>query len=112
MKAAVVSKYGSTDFVEINDIEKPEIGKEEILVKVHVAAVTSADSRIRRAKFPKGFTIPAKLIYGINRPRIKTVGCIFSGVVEQVGSAVTHFAVGDEVCGSTGLKIGMHMRNI
>ena len=37
MKAIVQDTYGSADVLELREIEKPEIGGTEVLVRVHAA---------------------------------------------------------------------------
>ena len=108
MRAAVVDRYGSADVVRVTELARPTPRKDEVLVRVVTAAVTSADARIRAARFPKGFAPFARLIFGIRRPRRHVLGTGVSGVVETVGSSVTSFAPGDEVCGMTGIKMGAH----
>ena len=77
-------------------------------MRVAAAAVTVADSRIRGARFPKGFAPFARLVFGPFRPRHQVLGGSFSGVVEAVGAEVTGLAVGDQVCGMTGVSMGAH----
>jgi len=108
MRAAVVVRYGSADVVHITDVARPTPRKDEVLVRVIAAAVTSADARIRAARFPKGFAPFARLIFGIRRPRRTVLGSCVSGVIEAVGANVTAFKPGDEVCGMTGIKMGAH----
>lgn len=99
MKAAVVTKYGGPEVIKIMEVPKPSPKPNEVLVKIKAFGVTSGDVRIRSAKFPKGFSIPAKLALGISGPRKKILGSEFSGVIEAVGSEVKDFKVGDEVIG-------------
>ena len=108
MKAATYSKYGPPGVVEVSDLPTPEPGDSEVLVRVEAVAVTSGDARIRAARFPRGFALPARLAFGLRRPRRKVLGMTFSGVVETAGSKTTGFAPGDEVCGMTGFPMGAH----
>lgn len=108
MQAAVVDRYGPPEVLRVTEIPRPEPRADEVLVRVAAAAVTSADARIRAARFPRGFGIPARLIFGIRRPRRPILGSAFSGVVESVGSKVAGFAAGDAVCAMTGLALGAH----
>ncbi|WP_374458320.1 NAD(P)-dependent alcohol dehydrogenase [Nocardioides sp.] len=109
MKAAVVERYGPPEVVEVREVPAPSLGRSgRVLVRVHAAAVTSADSRIRGARFPRGFGPFARLAFGVRRPRRPVLGGVFSGVVEEVGRGVTGIAVGDEVCGMTGARLGTH----
>ncbi|MDT0185196.1 NAD(P)-dependent alcohol dehydrogenase [Microbacterium sp. ARD31] len=110
MKAAVVERYGPPEVVEVREVPRPSVqGRSgRVLVRVRAAAVTSADSRIRGARFPGGFGPFARLVFGVRRPRRQVLGGVFSGVVEEVGAGVTGLAVGDEVCGMTGTRFGTH----
>lgn len=112
MKAVAFEEYGGPEVLKIIDIAKPHIGREDILVRVKVAAVTAADSRIRGARFPRGFGFLARLFFGITRPRVRILGSTYSGVVEKVGGNVTQFRVGDEVCGMTGGQMGTYAEYI
>jgi NADPH:quinone reductase-like Zn-dependent oxidoreductase len=108
VRAAVVDRYGAPDVVRVAEVVRPEPRAGEVLVRVEAAAVTSADSRIRAARFPAGFAVFARLAFGIRRPRRRVLGSAFSGVVEAVGSRVGDVAAGEQVCGMTGAKLGAH----
>lgn len=108
MRAAVVDRYGGPEVVRVADVPRPRPRADEVLVRVHAAAVTSGDSRIRGARFPKGFGPIARLMLGVFRPRRRVLGSAFSGVVEAVGARATGFAPGDEVCGMAGARMGAH----
>lgn len=69
------------------------------MIKIKAFGVTSGDVRIRSGKFPKGFSIPARLALGIFAPRKKIIGSEFSGIVEDIGSKVKNFAPRDIVMG-------------
>lgn len=108
MKAAVVERYGPPEVVSVRDVPDPVAGKGQVLVRVHATAVTSGDARIRGRHFPPGFALPARLAIGWRGPRRSVLGVVYSGVVEAVGAGVTGVAVGDEVCGMTGARMGAH----
>ncbi|MFF8837599.1 NAD(P)-dependent alcohol dehydrogenase [Streptomyces sp. NPDC015130] len=108
MRAAVVDRYGTPDVVRISEVPRPAPRADEVLVRVKAAAVTSADSRIRGARFPAGFGLFARLAFGVVRPRRTILGSSFSGEVVAVGASILDMAPGDEVCGMTGLKMGAH----
>ncbi|MCA1783989.1 MAG: NAD(P)-dependent alcohol dehydrogenase [Dermatophilaceae bacterium] len=108
MRAAVHERYGPPEVVTIREVEPPTVGAGDVLVRIHSAAVTAADSRIRAARFPRGFGPFARLAFGVRRPRRPVLGSCLSGVVEAVGKNVTAFAVGDEVCGMAGTRMGAH----
>lgn len=106
MRAAVVERYGSPEVVRVTEVPRPVPRAGGVLVRVRAVAVTSADARIRAARFPAGFGLLARLAFGVVRPRRKILGSSFSGVVE---AAVTgDLAPGAEVCGMTGAALGAH----
>lgn len=112
IKAAVIEQYGGPEVLTIKEVQKPKIRNNEILVKVHAVSVTSADSRIRAARFPKGFGFFARLAFGVFKPRLNILGSTYSGVVSEIGSDVHGFEIGDEVCGMTGIKMGTYAEYI
>ena len=108
MRAAVIDRYGPADVVRVVERPRPVPGAGQVLVRVVAAAVTAADSRIRGARFPKGFGPMARLAFGVRRPRREILGSAFSGIVESVGPRVAGLAPGDEVFGMTGTALGAH----
>lgn len=114
MRAAVAQRYGPPEVVEVREVTRPVPGAREVLVRVEAAAVTSGDARIRGARFPEGFGPFARMAFGIGKPRRAVLGGTFSGVVEELGTAVaaagaaSSVAVGDRVCGMTGTRMGTH----
>jgi NADPH:quinone reductase-like Zn-dependent oxidoreductase len=108
MRAAIVTTYGPPEVVEIQDVPRPVPRKGEVLVRVHAAAVTSGDARIRAARFPPGFAPFARLGFGLRRPRRPILGGAFSGVVETVGQGVHDPVPGTAVAGMTGMRLGAH----
>ena len=88
MKAAILNKYDKkgTD-LEIKDISIPEIGENDVLVKIKYAGVNPLDNMIIREE--------VKLITPYKVPLV--MGNEFSGVVENVGSNVSEFSEGDRV---------------
>ena len=104
MKAAVYTRYGPPDVLEIKDVATPVPRENEVLVRVHATTVCAADWRLRKAD--PFFT---RVMTGLRRPtKIPILGAEFSGRVASVGQAVTRFRAGDEVFGSTGFKFGAH----
>lgn len=108
MRAAVVERYGPPEVVSVVDLPDPVAGKGQVLVRVHTTTLNSGDARIRGRRFPRGFGVPARLALGLRGPRRAVLGVVYSGVVEAVGPGVSGVAVGDEVCGMTGARMGAH----
>lgn len=108
MRAAVVDRYGPPEVVHLADLPAPEPGKGQVLLRVHTAAVTSADARIRGARFPRGFGTLGRLAFGLRGPRRPVLGSVCSGIVDAVGPGVTTFAPGDHVAGMAGMLLGAH----
>jgi NADPH:quinone reductase-like Zn-dependent oxidoreductase len=95
MQALVQETYGSAEVMHITEIDKPEIGDNEVLLRVRAAGVNPADWAIM-----SGLPYVARPVYGLRKPKVATRGTDVAGVVEATGSAVTRFSVGDEVYGS------------
>ena len=108
MQAAVIERYGPPEVIRIESVPVPEPRAGEVLVRVTAAAVTSGDARIRGARFPRGFTLPARLGIGMRGPRRRVPGTVVAGTVERVGEGVTGFSPGDAVAGMTGAVFGAH----
>jgi NADPH:quinone reductase-like Zn-dependent oxidoreductase len=95
MKAIVQDTYGSADVLEFREIDKPEIGDDEVLVRVHAAGVDWGVWHVMT-----GLPYPIRLAgYGLRAPKTAVPGADIAGVVEAVGNDVTRFQPGDEVFG-------------
>jgi NADPH:quinone reductase-like Zn-dependent oxidoreductase len=95
VKAIVRDRYGSPDVLELTDIDKPEPGDDEVLVRVHAASVNPADWHILR-----GAPYIARMQFGLRKPKHRVLGCDVAGRVEAVGNNVTMLQPGEEVFGS------------
>jgi NADPH:quinone reductase-like Zn-dependent oxidoreductase len=95
MKAIVRDTYGSPDVLELRDIDKPEIGDDEVLVRVHAAGVDRGVWHVMM-----GLPYPIRLAgYGLRVPKNPVIGSDVAGVVEVLGKNVSRFQSGDEVFG-------------
>jgi NADPH:quinone reductase-like Zn-dependent oxidoreductase len=97
MKAIVYHEYGSPDVLELQDIEKPVVRDDEVLVRVRAASVNPADWH-----FMRGVPYVMRPQSGLRKPKKNFVGHDFAGQVEAVGKEVTSFRPGDEVFGDVG----------
>ena len=94
MKAIVLTKYRSPDALQLKEVERPAPKDDEVLIKVHAAAVNDWDWCLVRGK---PFYI--RLLCGLLEPRVKIPGVEISGQAEAVGKNVTKFKPGDGVYG-------------
>ncbi len=95
MKAIVQDTYGPPDVLELKEIDRPQVGDNEALVRVRTASVNPADWHIVR-----GRPFIVRLAgYGLRRPKNQVPGTDVAGVVEAVGKNVTGLRPGDEVLG-------------
>jgi NADPH:quinone reductase-like Zn-dependent oxidoreductase len=94
MRAAVVTRYGSPDVVEIRDVEKPSPKDNEVLIKVRAASVNPLD-----LSGMSGTPYFARLMGGLRTPKDTRLGADVAGQVEAVGKDVNRFKPGDEVFG-------------
>ena len=93
MKAVVHHSYGSPDVLKLEEIEKPAVKDEGVLVRIQASSVNPAEWY--------GMTglMIARFSGGLLKPKDSRIGADFSGVVEAVGSKVIHLKPGDEVYG-------------
>ena len=96
MKAIVYDEYGPPSVLQLREIEEPEVGDTEVLVRVRAAAANPLDWFAFT-----GTPYIARPGFGLTKPTGKRLGADFAGVVESIGSSVTRFQPGDEVYGTT-----------
>jgi NADPH:quinone reductase-like Zn-dependent oxidoreductase len=116
MKAIVYTEYGSPDVLHLSEAEKPAPKDNEILIRIHATTVNFGDMLARNFKavsprkfnMPFFFWLPARLAFGLSKPRQPILGSEFAGEVEAVGAAVTRFKQGDQVFGYVGEGMGAY----
>ena len=96
MKAVVQEKYGSSDVLQIRDIPRPEVGDDEVLVRV---AAASVDWRVWHLATGTPYVMRLAGV-GLRAPKVSVPRSDVGGRVEAVGKDVTRFAPGDEVYGT------------
>jgi NADPH:quinone reductase-like Zn-dependent oxidoreductase len=96
MKAIVQERFGPPDVLQLVDTDLPEAGADDILVRVHAAALNPYDWHILR-----GDPLIARLMgeVGLTKPKARVAGVDAAGRVEEVGANVRGLAPGDEVLG-------------
>lgn len=108
MKAVVCPRYGGPEVLAFRDVPIPEPKGGEVRVKVMATSVSSADSRIRAARFPTGMGLLARPFLGFSGPRQPILGTELAGIVDAVGAGVTRYRTGDAVIAFPGGKMGCH----
>lgn len=96
MKAFTKTKYGGPEILQLEEVEKPSLKDDSILVKVIANSANPADWHILRGK-----PFFARFSFGLFKPKNKILGSDFAGIVEETGNNVKHFKVGDSVFGET-----------
>jgi NADPH:quinone reductase-like Zn-dependent oxidoreductase len=108
MRAAVYRRFGGPDNVRVEELPRPSVGADDVLIRVHASTVSIADHRARTREVPRGLGLLAALGIGLVRPKHPVLGFDVAGVVEAVGANVTAFGPGDEVIAMTGADFGGH----
>ena len=103
MRAAVYRRYGPPEVVKLMEVEKPVAGDTEILVRVFVSTVDRTDCGFRSAEY-----FISRFFSGLFRPKYKILGCEYAGLVEEIGSKVSLFNIGERVFGYNDIKFGGH----
>jgi len=95
MRAAIRKRYCSPDELKIEEIDKPEVTDDGVLVRVRAALVNRADwyGMTGTPWLARGMT-------GLRKPKDERFGTDFAGTVEAVGKDVTDFRPGDDVFGA------------
>ncbi len=104
MKAVIYKKYGSPEVLRLDEAKFPNVGPDDVLVKIYATSVTAGDCRMRKAK-----PFLVRFINGLLSPtRFPILGMEFSGIIAEKGEKVNRFDVGDEVYGSTAFQFGAY----
>ncbi|GIN14383.1 oxidoreductase [Shouchella clausii] len=90
MRAAAFTSYGPPEVLRVMEMDDPQAGAGQVRVQVKAAGVQPFDCAVRSTGWaPPGLQIAFPQILGNE----------FSGIIDQVGTGVTSFNVGDEVLG-------------
>jgi NADPH:quinone reductase-like Zn-dependent oxidoreductase len=96
MKAFVKTEYGGPEVLRLEEVNKPLVKDDHILIKVVANSANPADWHLLR-----GEPFFAKFTSGLFKPKEKIPGADFAGIVVETGSKVTSFKIGDKVFGET-----------
>lgn len=95
MRALTYQSYGKPSKIfSIAELEKPNIGPNELLIKVMASTVNRTDEGLVTARY-----VISRLFTGLWKPKNPVPGTDFSGKVEAVGEQVSHYKIGDELFG-------------
>ena len=94
MKAIIREKYGPPEVLKVEEVEKPELADDGVLVRVRAASVNRVDWYDLT-----GTPWIARPMTGLRGPKSRLAGRDFSGTVEAVGKDVSDFQPGDDVFG-------------
>jgi NADPH:quinone reductase-like Zn-dependent oxidoreductase len=94
MKAIVRREYGSPYVLRLEEVEKPAVGDDQVLIRVRAASVNAYDWHVLR-----GLPYLVRMEAGLRKPRTSTTGVDLAGEVEAVGKDVTEFQPGNAVVG-------------
>jgi NADPH:quinone reductase-like Zn-dependent oxidoreductase len=96
MKAIVRDRYGSPDVLRLSEVEMPDVGDEQVLVRVRAAGLDRGAWHVM-AGLPYLLRAAG---FGLRRPKVAGLGSELAGVVEAVGAKVTGLEPGDAVFGT------------
>src|SRR5579884_1430684 len=94
MKAVVIPRHGGPEVLEYREVPDPEIGSNEVLVRVRACALNHLDLWVRRG------------LPGVEIPLPHIPGSDIAGEVVQVGRDVRLVRVGDDVVLAPGISCG------
>jgi len=95
MKALVYHEYGSPDVLRLEDIGKPVVGDDQVLIRVRAASVNPLDWH-----FMRGTPYFLRMVAGLRKPKENRLGVDVAGTIEAVGRSVSLRKPGDEVFGA------------
>src|ERR1041385_7027646 len=94
MKAVVFNQHGGPDVLQYQDVSRPQPGPNDVLIQVKAASINHIDIFLRRG------------MPGIKVPMPKIVGSDASGIIRELGTAVSGLAIGQRVTINPGITCG------
>ena len=114
MKAAICTRYGPPEVLQLQDLPDPVPGANDVLIRICATTVTPSDCYIR-SMVPTASLVTrliARAAMGFTRPRRPILGAILAGEIEAIGSKVSDFQVGDRVWAFTALRMSCYAQRI
>ena len=87
MRAVIQDRYGTSEVLRVGDVDIPDAGDHEVLIKVHAAGLDRGTEHLMTGK-----PYAMRMATGLRRPKNPISGRDVAGTVVKVGSAVTRFA--------------------
>lgn len=103
MKAIINTQYGPPEIVKLMDVPTPIAKPGEVLIRVKASTVNRTDCGFRSAEY-----FISRFFSGLFRPKNKTLGNEFAGIIEALGAGVTNYKIGDQVFGYNDKTFGAH----
>lgn len=103
MKAIINTQYGPPEIVKLMYIPTPIAKPGEVLIRVKASTVNRTDCGFRSAEY-----FISRFFSGLFRPKNKTLGNEFAGIIEALGAGVTNYKIGDQVFGYNDKTFGAH----
>jgi len=98
MKAAVLTRYGGNDTVEVRDVPIPAPRSDEVLIRVRAAGVNPVDWKVRDGQ--------TRILTGSTFPKILGIEC--AGEIAGMGAHAKKYSTGDQVIANTGMRLGAY----
>jgi NADPH:quinone reductase-like Zn-dependent oxidoreductase len=87
MKAIVINQYGGKEVLKETEIEKPNIGDDQVLVEVHATSINPIDWKLREGYLKEMLPFEFPIILGWD----------VAGIIAETGKDVSNFKKGDRV---------------
>jgi NADPH:quinone reductase-like Zn-dependent oxidoreductase len=107
MRASVNTIYGLPEVLKLQEIDKPTVKDDEVLVKIYATTVNRTDCGFRKSEY-----LIIRFIFGLFKPKHTVLGSEFAGKVEAIGKNVSQFKVNDDVFGLSTYTFGTHAEYI
>jgi NADPH:quinone reductase-like Zn-dependent oxidoreductase len=95
MRAAVITRHGGPEVIELREVEVPRPGPQDVLVRVGAASCNNTDLWTREGSYAAAGEEPRGWLGPLDFPRIQ--GADVAGVVTAVGAGVADDLVGARV---------------
>ncbi|HEX3804732.1 MAG TPA: NADP-dependent oxidoreductase [Solirubrobacteraceae bacterium] len=90
-RAVRFEQYGGVEVLELAEVDPPDFGDGQLLIRVKAAGINPFEAKLRRGLMQADIPLSFPAAQGTD----------LAGVVEQIGPDVTDFALGDEILGTT-----------